>query len=52
MQQDLISERQANYYLTQTIARTNAEIQTLQEELARTFKPIADDIETGVMETS
>jgi len=52
MQQDLISERQANYYLTQTIARTNAEIQTLQEELGRTFKPVAYDIDTGVMQTA
>jgi hypothetical protein len=52
MQQELISERQANYYLTQTIARTNAEIQTLQEELARTFKPIAVDNEMGATQTA
>ena len=41
MQQQLIREHQANEYLS-------TENQALQEELARTFKPLSEDIEAGL----
>ena len=41
MQQQLIQERQANSWL-------NSENHALQNELARTFKPLSEDIEEGL----